>query len=139
MPDIDATEAAVEFAVEHGIDLAGVTGSGAGGRITKGDVEAVVKSAETDSPQPTEPPAAADVQNGLTEPERRRLLVDDVTAHMRPGGGVQPDQFGPEQDADLALIRGTSSVQELLGLNVDRVKYAGALQARAKELLEHKA
>lgn len=38
----DATESAVELAEANGLDLSTVEGSGAGGRITKGDVEAAL-------------------------------------------------------------------------------------------------
>lgn len=38
----DATNAAAQLAAEHGIDLASVQGSGTGGRITKGDIEALI-------------------------------------------------------------------------------------------------
>lgn len=41
----DATDAARELAAEHEIDLETVTGTGADGRITKDDVQAVVDSA----------------------------------------------------------------------------------------------
>jgi pyruvate/2-oxoglutarate dehydrogenase complex dihydrolipoamide acyltransferase (E2) component len=40
--DWTATDSAVELAAEYGIDLATVTGSGADGRILKGDVEAAI-------------------------------------------------------------------------------------------------
>lgn len=36
--DIDATDAARAYAAEQNIDLAGVTGTGADGRVTKDDV-----------------------------------------------------------------------------------------------------
>jgi pyruvate dehydrogenase E2 component (dihydrolipoamide acetyltransferase) len=38
--EFDATAGATDLAAELGIDLAAVTGSGAGGRITKSDVQA---------------------------------------------------------------------------------------------------
>lgn len=41
----DATDAAVALAAEHGVDLATVAGSGAGGRILVSDVEAVLVEA----------------------------------------------------------------------------------------------
>lgn len=40
--EVDATDAARSLADEHDIDLSRVAGSGAGGRITKGDVEALI-------------------------------------------------------------------------------------------------
>jgi pyruvate/2-oxoglutarate dehydrogenase complex dihydrolipoamide acyltransferase (E2) component len=39
---VDATDAAAELANEHGIDLATVKGTGSNGRITVGDVRALV-------------------------------------------------------------------------------------------------
>lgn len=39
---VDATNAARELAAEHNIDLWSVTGTGADGRITKADVQAVI-------------------------------------------------------------------------------------------------
>lgn len=43
---IDATESARELAAEAGLDLASVEGTGAGGRITKGDVEDAIAAAD---------------------------------------------------------------------------------------------
>lgn len=39
---VDATDSARELAAEHGIDLRALSGTGAGGRITKGDVQSAV-------------------------------------------------------------------------------------------------
>ena len=36
--EVEATEAAIELSLEHGINLSGVKGSGAGGRILVSDV-----------------------------------------------------------------------------------------------------
>lgn len=41
-PDLNATPAAVRLALAEGLDLTEVAGSGAGGRITKADVEAAL-------------------------------------------------------------------------------------------------
>ncbi len=46
-PKINITDAARKLAEENGIDLAGLEGSGAGGRILKGDVEKAIR-AQTD-------------------------------------------------------------------------------------------
>jgi large subunit ribosomal protein L21 len=43
-PGIDITDAARKLAEENGIDLAGLEGSGAGGRILKGDVEKAIRA-----------------------------------------------------------------------------------------------
>lgn len=45
----DATESAVAFAAEHGVDLTEVTGSGKGGRVTQGDVQAFVKARDAEA------------------------------------------------------------------------------------------
>lgn len=42
---VNATDAAVELAAEHGIDMADVEGTGEDGRILKSDVEAAVEAA----------------------------------------------------------------------------------------------
>ena len=44
---IDATDAAVKLAAEHGLDLAAITGTGTDGRIIKSDVEAAIKEGES--------------------------------------------------------------------------------------------
>ncbi len=43
-PEINITDAARKLAEENGIDLAGLEGSGAGGRILKGDVEKAIRA-----------------------------------------------------------------------------------------------
>ena len=43
-PEINITDAARKLADENGIDLAGLEGSGAGGRILKGDVEKAIRA-----------------------------------------------------------------------------------------------
>ena len=46
---VEATESATELALEHGVDLRSVTGSGAGGRILQRDVEALINERSTES------------------------------------------------------------------------------------------
>jgi len=46
------------MAAEHGIDLAAVPGTGAGGRISKQDIEAVISAAATPAAAPSTPAAA---------------------------------------------------------------------------------
>lgn len=61
-PEPEATDAAKALAAEQGVDLASVEGSGLGGQITKGDVQAAL------SPEP-EPEAEADGNDvGEVEP-----------------------------------------------------------------------
>ena len=42
--EVDATDRARTLAAEHGLDLAGVSGSGSGGRVTVADVEAALEA-----------------------------------------------------------------------------------------------
>ncbi len=42
--EINITDAARKLAEEHGVDLAGLEGSGAGGRILKGDVDKAIRA-----------------------------------------------------------------------------------------------
>lgn len=73
-PPAPVTPAARKFARERGIDLAGLTGSGPGGRITREDVEAFWVSA---------PAAATDAAR--TEPLRgmRKTIADRMLASLR--------------------------------------------------------
>ena len=41
--EVEATPAAVKLAGEHGIDLAEVKGTGAGGKVVKSDIEALIE------------------------------------------------------------------------------------------------
>lgn len=43
-PEPRASEAVIEFAKEHGVDLSAIIGTGKDGRIKKSDVEAVIAS-----------------------------------------------------------------------------------------------
>ncbi|MCE2531176.1 MAG: 2-oxo acid dehydrogenase subunit E2 [Acidimicrobiia bacterium] len=45
---------------EHGIDVAEISGSGVGGRVTRADVERVIRERRAAPPQPASPPAAAE-------------------------------------------------------------------------------
>lgn len=45
-PAVDATPSAVALAKEEGVDLSALSGSGKGGRITKGDVQAAIAAAD---------------------------------------------------------------------------------------------
>jgi pyruvate dehydrogenase E2 component (dihydrolipoamide acetyltransferase) len=73
---VPATPAVRTFAKERGVDLSGLIGSGPGGRITRGDVEA----AATGAPAPTLRAASAD-QGTVEEPltPLRRTLTERLT------------------------------------------------------------
>lgn len=56
---IKASPVAKKLAEQHGVDLATVTGTGPGGRITRDDVEAAAKSGSRPAPAPAAGPAPA--------------------------------------------------------------------------------
>jgi pyruvate/2-oxoglutarate dehydrogenase complex dihydrolipoamide acyltransferase (E2) component len=89
------TPVAQRMAVEHGVDLAQVTGSGPGGRITKEDVEAYLAQA---GDKATAPPRSAPAATGVGEPGQRRSL-----------GFISPAvaRLAAELDVDLNQVAGT--------------------------------
>ena len=83
---IKATPVARKFAAERGIDLSQVTGTGPGGRITKGDVDGFVPSeapaAATPAPAPAAPIAPA-VAPAVAAPPIAELGEDIPVTPMR--------------------------------------------------------
>jgi pyruvate/2-oxoglutarate dehydrogenase complex dihydrolipoamide acyltransferase (E2) component len=69
----DATEAAVTLAGEHGLDLAQIKGTGAGGRITVGDVRSAVPA----EPEPAEAEPGPTEQKGAGRYSRRDMQAED--------------------------------------------------------------
>jgi len=69
-----ASPSARRLADEHGIDLASVKGTGPGGRITKGDVEAAAASKDSGG-SPSEP-VKADIAQPLVSPSASRLAKE---------------------------------------------------------------
>lgn len=163
MSDIDATDAAADLAAEHGLDLAKVEGTGAGGRITKGDVEAALKAAEPKG----EPAADENDDPDLDEELDGQAEEDDEDEandlHDEPGphrpvmeefsrtGAAEADQFGPadleaqlgqppaeSDDATPLAIQAATTLQQLLTMTIDRKRYAAHLHRRAREILEGK-
>lgn len=63
---IDATDAAIELAEKHGIDLAGLDGTGADGRILVSDVEAVVEAGQAQKLGHALPDRPGEEHNELT-------------------------------------------------------------------------
>lgn len=76
-PRLKATPMALKTAGALGVDLAAVTATGAGGRITRADVEATVPPAATmPAPVPSEAPSAGSVpMSGL-----RRIIAERMAA-----------------------------------------------------------
>ena len=93
---IPAGPAIRRFAREVGVDLSGVTGSGEGGRITREDVLAVVRS--TSARQSAAPAASA--PSSASSPDRSGLP-----------GTAAADDFGPIRVERMSKIRKTISRQ----------------------------
>jgi pyruvate dehydrogenase E2 component (dihydrolipoamide acetyltransferase) len=83
---VNASPLAVRIAEEHGIDLTSVAGSGAGGKITRADVEALIAKAHE---KPRATPAA------------RRLAAENAV-DLRTVSGSGPR--GRVQGADVAAV-----------------------------------
>lgn len=77
-----ASPVARRLALEAGIDLLTVTGSGPGGRIVRGDVEAALASAPTQTP---EPPAAAPAASGVAATPKIQAVprIQELTRAQR--------------------------------------------------------
>ncbi len=127
----NATDAAVKLAAEHDIDLADVVGTGADGRITKGDVEARLASlADAENAESTEGAAAVEetaVSDSAAD-DRAPAPADEAIAPAV--AGATPDFFSRVQAA--ANLQALIALGSLATSEEERV----AIRARAKELLE---
>ena len=132
----NATDAAVKLAAEHDIDLADVAGTGADGRITKGDVEAHVaalaEAAEAEA-SATEGAEAAPPTDG---PETAVSVEIDVRAQT-----PAVDEAAPATAAAtnfLTRVQAADNLSALIALGslATGEEERAAIRARAKELLE---
>ncbi|MEA3334982.1 MAG: dihydrolipoamide acetyltransferase family protein [Chloroflexota bacterium] len=148
--NINVTPVAARLAEAQGVDMAAVTGTGAGGRITKADVESAVARAQpsgtgvTEEPRPRATPAARRTARetgvnlagvGGTGP-RDRIQVSDVAAVAamagRPPIDRQPASVVPLEGMRLRIAqRLTESYQNTphVTFTVD-VDMTAALMAR---------
>lgn len=124
---MNATDAAVKLAAENELDLADVVGSGADGRITKGDVEARLAARE-----PEEAPATVGAVPNET----------DARAQTEPEA-AEPDKPAPNEAETAAAntfadrVQAAETIQALITLGDEAEGEAerAAVRARAKELL----
>jgi pyruvate dehydrogenase E2 component (dihydrolipoamide acetyltransferase) len=98
---IPAGPAIRRFARETGVNLASVTGTGAGGRITRDDVLAVVRSASQKAAAPAAKPAPS---AGAAAP-RTNAASGDLP------GTPDTDDYGPIRVERMSKIRKTISAQ----------------------------
>jgi pyruvate/2-oxoglutarate dehydrogenase complex dihydrolipoamide acyltransferase (E2) component len=126
----NATDAAVKLAAEHDIDLADVAGSGADGRITKGDVEAHVTSlADAEN--------AAAVAETAAAPEPETAVAETAVRAQTPPADEVTAVVAPATDF-LARAQAADNLQTLIALGslATGEEERAAIRARAKELLE---
>ena len=80
-----------KIAKENNVDLAKVSGTGLGGRITKDDIEAfIARHGAGTAPAPAKPPTPS-----LAPPEQPAPSAPAVTTPLQPVGGVTPGQVVP--------------------------------------------
>nr|WP_326188382.1 dihydrolipoamide acetyltransferase family protein [Exiguobacterium indicum] len=101
--------AVLKLSGEHGIDLEQVTGTGAGGRITRKDLLKLIESGSIPTPQATEPKPEA--QAALVAPP-----VEAPPAPKRPVSAPQPTETG-----DIEIP--TAGVRQAIASNMVRAKH----------------
>jgi pyruvate dehydrogenase E2 component (dihydrolipoamide acetyltransferase) len=104
---VKASPIARRMAEERGIDLAGIEGTGPGGRIVKADVEAAAKDGGERKPEPAAAPVAQRGEAGAKgEVEYQELtrLQQTVTRRMAESKATAPDfQLVAEVDMSAAV------------------------------------
>jgi pyruvate/2-oxoglutarate dehydrogenase complex dihydrolipoamide acyltransferase (E2) component len=73
-PDINATDAAVRLAKEHGLDLTTVVGTGKDGRIVDADVQAVVDQASVELQHGNKPGGESSGDEPAEEQEKEDMV-----------------------------------------------------------------
>lgn len=137
---VDATDAAVSLAAEHGIDLADVGGTGANGRITKGDVEAhlaslavAAEAVEAAVEETAVVPAAEAEPEAPAGPRAGEAVPSETNVRAQT-----PDEAETAAAAFADRVQAAGTLQALiaLGSQATSEEERKLIRARAKELLE---
>lgn len=107
---IPAGPAIRRFAREVGVDLAGVVGSGEGGRITREDVLAVVRQGQQNTKIATLPSSPASAPTSVTPAATGTKSVSTKTSGALPGTAAE-DDYGPVRVEKMSKIRKTIAAQ----------------------------
>lgn len=102
--------AVLKLSGEHGIDLEQVTGTGAGGRITRKDLLKLIESGSIPTPQTAEPKPEAQASPVATP------AVEAPLAPKRPASAPQPTETG-----DIEIP--TAGVRQAIASNMVRAKH----------------
>ncbi len=116
--EIPITPLARRVAEQMGVDLAAVTGTGAGGRIVLGDVEAAVGGAVRSIPSPSSPPAAAPAVGASPPATGQRIFASPLARRMATGAGL-----------DLATLTGSGPNGRIIKIDVEAAMAAGPAPA----------
>lgn len=134
---IAASPVARKRAAELGIELASITGTGPGGRITKGDVEAAASAPKPSAKTAAQPPQAAD-PHAAALPLRgmRRIIAERMHTSLRES--AQLTMHMPANMDEAVKLR-RDLLEEWVPENV-RVTYTDLIiAAAARALAEHPA
>lgn len=112
---VNASPLAIRIAEEHGINLASVRGSGAGGKITRADVEALIATKDEQKIRATPAARRIAAENAVelstvtgTGP-KGRIQGSDVAAAVAQRGAVQAESVtptpAPEPDSSRRVIK----------------------------------
>lgn len=113
-------------ALEAGIDLTGVTGTGPGGRITLADLDSVIadsSSAKPGQPAPTQPPRGSQPTQPITSPPVGQMDIGRhplrgirrVTAETMAASWSIPHIHGQDELDATELLNGRRKIKELHG------------------------
>jgi pyruvate dehydrogenase E2 component (dihydrolipoyllysine-residue acetyltransferase) len=137
--EVAATPVARRLAREHGVDLAGVTGSGPRGRITRADVAAVAgvtvpPATTTPTPAPARGPALPAAGNGAGETRELTRIQQVIVQRISQARDTVPDfqvqtEAAMDRAVDLRSELKASGVATVPSLN-DFVLRAAALALR---------
>lgn len=123
------------MAREHSIDLAKVSGSGAGGRITKADVEAYLAGQGSDAPEPAAPapqpsaPAEASAAP-VAAKEAKQEEVSRIAPAEAPRVRVEPMSMMRQKIAEHMVMSKQTSAHVTTVHRVDMSKVAKLRNAR---------
>lgn len=135
------------MAAEHGIDLSTVAGSGAGGRISKQDIEAVIAGGGQGAPAPASSAPAASPRPGSPPPPAAAPGASGAPAHvaLESAGPREKMYFGNYEVQPMSVMRQRIAEHMVMSKRVSPHVYSvdeidmtkvATLRAKAKDEFE---